>query len=125
MDRGSWAAVETLRNSRPDIADMVELTDGIAFFTGEAINLDDMDYFSIVVAADATVRAELSHFDLATVNLDLHILNDRLFPVAVSDSLDSFEKVNAQLLAGVTYYIGVLPISAPGPASYVLSIDVN
>ena len=125
MNRGGWAVVESLRNSRPDIADIVELTDGIAFFTGEAINLNDMDYFAIVVAADSTVQAELSHFDLATVNLDLHILDDNLDPMAVSDSLDAFEIVEAQLLAGVTYYIGVLPISAPGAAPYVLSIDVN
>jgi hypothetical protein len=124
MNRG-WAVEETLRNSRPDIADMVELTDGVAFFTGEVINLGDKDYFSIVVAADATVQAELSHFDVTTSDLDLEILDDNLNQVALSDSVGDFEKVEAVLSAGVTYYIGALPIEAPSASSYILSIDVN
>ena len=124
MNRG-WAVEETLRNSRPDIADMVELIDGVAFFSGEVINLDDKDYFSIVVATDATVQAELSHFDLPTIDLNLEILDDNFDQVVLSDSVGDFEKVEAQLLAGVTYYIGVLPFDTPSAATYVLSIDVN
>ncbi len=120
-----WGVEESLRNSGPHIADVLEFTDGVAFITGTAITLGDKDYFSFVLAADATVQAELSHFDLQTSDLDLEILDENLIQIALSNSVDGFEKVEAQVQAGITYYIGMLPISIAGPASYNLSIDVN
>ena len=120
-----WGVAESTANSRPLIADMVEFTDGVAFITGTARTPDDEDYFSFVLVTDATVQAELSHFDLQTSDLDLEVLDENFNQVALSDSIDGFEKVEAQLLAGVTYYIGMLPISTPGATSYNLSIDVN
>lgn len=122
-----WGVEETLRNTFPRIADPVEITDGVAFVTGAAqIQLvTDNDYFSFVIATDATVQAELSHFDFLTNNFDLEILDENLNQVALSNSIDGFEKAEAQFQAGDTFYIGVLPISAPSAASYILSIDVN
>ena len=84
-----------------------------------------LNYFSFVLAADATVQAELSHFDLLASDLDLQILDENFVQVALSASADGFEIVEAQLLAGVTYYVGMLPSTAPGAAPYNLSIDVN
>ncbi len=120
-----WGVAESSTNSRPLIADMFEFTDGVAFITGTARTTDDEDYFSFLLAADAAVQAELSHFDLQTSDLDLEILDENFNQVALSDSVDGFEIVEAQLQAGVTYYIGVLPISTPSAAAYNLSIDVN
>ena len=120
-----WGVEESLRNSGPHIADVLEFTDGVAFITGTALAVTDLDYFSFVLAADATVQAELSHFDLQASDLDLEMLDEHYIQIALSDSVDSFEKIEVQLQAGVTYYIGVLPISTPNPASYNLSIDVN
>ena len=120
-----WGVEESLSNTRPDTADILEVTDGVAFITGTALTIDDKDYFSFVLAADATVQAELSHFDLQTSDLDLEILDENLIQVALSDSVDGFEKVEAELQAGVTYYIGMLPISTPSATPYNLSIDVN
>ncbi len=120
-----WGVEESLHNTRPSTADILEVTDDVAFITGTALTIDDKDYFSIVLAADATVQVELSHFDLQTSDLDLEILDQDLVQIALSDSVDGFEKVEAQLQAGVTYYIGMLPISTPSPVSYNLSIDVN
>ena len=62
---------------------------------------------------------------MQTSNLDLEILNEELVQIALSDSVDGFELVEAQLQAGATYYIGVLPISISANASYTLSVDVN
>jgi hypothetical protein len=62
---------------------------------------------------------------LLTNNLDLEILDENLNQVALSNSIDGFEKAEAQFQAGDTLYIGVLPISEPSDASYILSIDVN
>lgn len=122
-----WGVEETLSNTFPRIADPVEITDGVAFVTGAAqIQLiTDNDYFSFVIATDATVQAELSHFDLLTNNFDLEILDENLNQVALSNSIDGFEKAEAQFQAGDTVFIGVLPISEPSGASYILSIDVN
>ena len=120
-----WGVEESLRNSGPHIADELEFTDSVAFITGAAITIGDKDYFSFVLAADATVQAELSHFDLQTSDLDLEILDENLIQIALSNSVDGFEKVEAQVQAGVTYYIGILPISVTALASYNLSIDVN
>lgn len=122
-----WGVEETLSNTFPRIADPVEITDGVAFVTGAALIqlITDNDYFSFVIATDATVQAELSHFDLLTNNFDLEILDENLNQVALSNSIDGFEKAEAQFQAGDTLYIGVLPISEPSGASYILSIDVN
>ena len=119
-----WGVEESLHNTRPSTADRFELTDDVAFITGTALTIDDKDYFLIELAADATVQAELSHFDLQTSDLDLEILDENLVQIALSNSVDEFEKVEAQMQAGVVYYIGVLPISTPSPVSYNLSIDV-
>jgi len=120
-----WGVDESQPNSRPGLAENLEFTDGVAFITGIAITIEDKDYFSFVLAADATVQAELSHFDLQTSDLDLEILNEDLVQIAVSESFDSFELVEAQLQAGATYYIGVLPFSISAQAPYSLSVDVN
>ncbi len=121
-----WGVEESLRNSRPPgTVDILEFTDGVAFITGTALSIDDKDYFSLVLAGDASIQAELSHFDLQTYDLDLEILDGNLIQVALSDSANGFEKVEAQLQAGVTYYIGMLPFKTPSAASYNLSIDLN
>ena len=120
-----WSMEETQRNSNPGIADPLEITDGVAFATGAAVSILDKDYFSFVMPTDATVQAELSHFDLLTNNFDLEILDENENQVALSNSIDGFEKAEAQFQAGDTFYIGVLPITGPGDASFILSIDVN
>ncbi len=121
-----WSVEESLRNSNPpSTVDVLVFSDGVAFITGTALSIKDKDYFSFVLAADATVQAELSHFDLQTIDLDLEILDETLVQIAISDSASGFEKVEAQLQAGVTYYIGVLPFKLPSAASYILSVDVN
>ena len=45
--------------------------------------------------------------------------------VALSANADSFEIVEAELLAGVTYYVSALVVSAPADTRFILSIDVN
>jgi len=120
-----WSAADGGSNSLPNIADSFVFTDGVAFFTGIANSVNDIDYFAFVLAADATVQVELSHFDPLTNDLALEILDENLNQVVFSDSVDGFEKVEAQLLAGVTYYIGMLPVSAPGEVSYLISVDMN
>jgi len=69
---------DSSRNSRPNIADELEFTDGVAFITGAATISEDEDYFSFSLVSDATVQAELAHFDLQTSDLDLEILDDNL-----------------------------------------------
>ncbi|NQV87838.1 MAG: hypothetical protein HQ492_12260 [Woeseiaceae bacterium] len=116
-----------ISNSRPDlgVTDLLVIADGVAFVTGVVVTIDDRDYFSVVLAADATVRAELSHFDLLTNDLDLEILDENLVQLAFSNSSDGFETAEAQLQAGDTCYVGVMTSSEPSEASYILSIDVN
>ena len=120
-----WGVEETDFNSRLRDAEVLNFADSVAFITGTARSIDDKDYFSFVLAADATVQAELSHFDLETSNLDLVLIDKSGNQYAISDNVDSFEKVDAQLQAGTTYYIGILPVSTPGGTSYNLSVDVN
>ena len=122
-----WSMEESLRNTFPRIADPLEITDGVAFVTGATVIqlIPDNDYFTFVLATDATAQVELSHFDLLTNNLDLEILDENENQVALSNSIDGFEKAEAQFQAGDTLYIGVLPISEPSDASYIISIDVN
>lgn len=120
-----WGVTESDFNSDPLIADLFAINDGVAFVTGTTLTTNDKDYYSFVLATDATIQAELSHFNLQTSNLDLEILDENFIRVALSDSADGFEKAEAQLQAGVTFYIGVLPTSTTGAASYNISIDVN
>jgi hypothetical protein len=124
VDR-NWAVAESLRNSRPGLADPVVVTDSVAFVTGSVIAIGDEDYFTFVLSADATVQAELSHFDTLAGNLDLEMLDENLDVVALSSSGDGFELVEAQLPAGSTVYIGILPTSNTADEPYYLSIDVN
>jgi hypothetical protein len=99
-----WGVEESQRNSNPGIADPLVFTDGVAFITGAAViqSVTDNDYFKIVLATDATVQAELSHFDLLTSNFDLEILDENFNQVALSNSIDGFEKAAAQFQAGDT-----------------------
>jgi len=120
-----WGVPDGEKNSRPGIADPIVFTDGVAFVAGNLSKATDEDYFSLVLATDATVQIELSHFDPLSTDLALEILDGNLDQVAFSDSADGFEKVEAQLLAGVTYTISMLPVSAQGTGSYILSVDMN
>lgn len=120
-----WAVQESSTNSNPDIADLLEITDNVAFATGTPQSERDNDYFTFVVTSDATIQVELSGFDLATDNLDLELLDGDQDQIALSNSADGFEKVEAQFEAGDTVFIGVLPATAPTDAAYILSVDVN
>ena len=120
-----WGVADSGNNSRPWIADPFTFTDNVAFFAGTATALGDLDYFSFTLAADATVQIELSHFDPATNDLDLQILNENFDIMQVSNSVDSFEIIEIDLLAGVTYTIGMTPITTTGVVSYNLSVDMN
>jgi len=102
-----WGVAEGSRNSRPGIADSLTFADGVAFVTGSVVSLQDNDYFSFAPDADGVVQAELSHFDLQTCDLDLELLDANFNQIAFSNSVDSFEMVEAQVLAGQTYYIGI------------------
>jgi hypothetical protein len=80
---------------------------------------------NLTLAADATVQIELSHFDPATNDLDLQILNENFDIMQVSNSIDGFEIIEIDLLAGVTYTIGMTPVTTTGVVSYSLSVDIN
>jgi hypothetical protein len=120
----NWSLEETLTNSRPNIADVLPITNGVAFAYGIATTVADKDYFALDLASDATVQIELSHFDLTTSNLDLQLMNESLETIATSQSTDSFEKIEIDLSAG-RYYIGMLPIATPGDELYYVSVDLN
>ena len=121
-----WGVADDGRNSRPGIAQAFDFVDGVAYFEGAVAQATDpADYYSFVLDADATVQIELSHFDLLADDLDLELLDENLVQVALSNSTDNFEMVEAQLPAGATYYIGVLPTATSGSGSYALSIDAN
>ncbi len=120
-----WGVADGGSNSRPGIADPFTFTDNVAFFAGTVTSPNDLDYFSFTLAADAVVQVELSHFDPANNDLDLALLNENFDIIAVSNSVDGFEIVEADLLAGVTYTIGMTPISVTGVVAYNLSIDMN
>jgi hypothetical protein len=120
-----WGVPDGVRNSGPHIADPIVLTDGVAFIAGTLTKVTDRDFFSLVPTVDVTVQAELSHFDPQTNDLLLELLDEDENQIVLSDSADGFEKVEAQLLAGKTYYIVMRPNLVPGFASYNLSIDVN
>ena len=120
------ATDEISPNSGPHIAHAFGFTDSVAFLTGTVHETaDDKDYFSFVAAADGTVQVELSHFDVLASDLDLEILDENSNPLAISSSTDGFELAEAPVVAGMTYFIGVLAISTPDVQAYQLSIDVN
>lgn len=117
---------ESSSNSRPTIADQIDFVDNVAFYTGSlGVGLDRDDYFKFSVADDAVIQAELSHFDPATTDLDILLFDEGLGQIAVSNSIDSFEMIEATVLAGQTYYIKVESRTLPGEVAYILSIDVN
>ena len=120
------AVVEAGPNSELGNGQLVNFVDGAAFFTG-VINsaTDGRDSFQVVLAADGTVQAELSHFDTTASDLDLEILDENFDQVVLSNSVDSFEFVGTQMQAGVTYYISVLAGATAGDETYNLSIDLN
>jgi hypothetical protein len=120
-----WGMADGDRNSGPSLADPFTFTDNVAFFAGTVSAADDLDYFSFTLAADATVQIELSHFDPATNDLDLQLLNENFDIMQVSNSVDSFEIIEIDLLAGVTYTIGMTPVTTTGVVSYSLSVDIN
>ena len=125
MARRAWGVADGDRNSGPALADPFEFTDGVAFFAGTVVSAADLDYFSFTLAADATVQIELSHFGVPTNDLDLTILNENFDIIAVSDSVDSFEFIEVELVAGVTYTIGMTPVTVDGLVLYNLSVDMN
>jgi hypothetical protein len=105
---------------------VIDFIDGVAFFSGRVNAATDVrDAFSFVLDADATVQAELSHFGVKNDNLDIDIMDENFDQVALANNIKGFEIVEAQLQAGVTYYIAVLATSTVGDAFYKLSIDVN
>jgi len=120
-----WGVADGVKNSRPGIADPIVFTDSVAFVAGTISKLTDKDYFSFELDADAIVQIELSHFDLQTTNLDLVLLDSGRNQIAVSESVDGFEKIEVPLLKSRIYFIGVLPTSVDAIGTYNLSIDVN
>jgi hypothetical protein len=121
-----WGIPDDSRNSNPGIAQAFDFVDGVAYFVGAiAPATDPGDYFSFVLDADGMVQIELSHFDLLADDLDLELLDQNLNQIAVSNSSDAFEIIEAQLLAGGTYYIGVTPNAISANGSYLLSVDAN
>lgn len=120
-----WGVADGVKNSRPGIADPIVFTDSVAFVAGTISKLTDEDYFSFELDADAIVQIELSHFDLQTTNLNLVLLDSGRNQIAVSESVDGFEKIELPLLKSRIYFIGVLPTSVDAIGTYNLSIDVN
>lgn len=120
------ASGEAPKNSRPPgTVDPVTLENGVAFYSGEIFGVDS-DYFAVTTAADATVQAQLSHFDTSTDALYLEVLDFDLNQLAVSDNADSFEALDVEMTAGETYFIGVLTkVEVTSPITYLLSIDAN
>jgi hypothetical protein len=121
-----WGIPDDSRNSNPGIAQAFDFVDGVAYFVGAiAPATDPGDYFSFVLDADGMVQIELSHFDLLADDLDLELLDQNLNQIAVSNSSDAFDIIEAQLMAGGTYYIGVTPNAISANGSYLLSVDAN
>jgi len=101
------------------------LENGVSFITGEVLGVD-RDYFAITPVENAAVQVQLSHYDTTTDPLSLEILDSNLNQVASSDNPVGFETINVEMVAGETYFIGVvLNASSTSPISYILSIDVN
>jgi hypothetical protein len=123
----NWAVAEAdVHNSQPGTGQLLDYVDGVAFVTA-SLNLptDVSDGFALTFAADVTLRAELSHFNAPTSDLDLTLIDEDLNEIAVSASVDSFEWVVAELTGGVTYYLTVTAVTTDGEEAYTLSTDVN
>lgn len=113
-------------NSGPHIAHAFDFVDGVAFFVGSVHETaDDKDYYSFVAAMDGILQVELSHFDLASSDLDLEILDENSNLIAMSNTSDEFELAEAPVVAGMTYFIGVLATATVDVETYQLSVDVN
>ena len=120
------AVAEFGPNSELGNGQLVTLSDGVAFFTGLMNSTTDVrDAFKVVLDADGSIQAELSHFDTQGRDLDLEIMDADFNVLALANSVDSFEVVEAQLQAGLTYYVAVLAGATAGDQTYNLSIDVN
>jgi len=121
-----WSVQSSGPNTALGNGQLIEFTDGVAFFNGKVnAATDTRDAFTLILDADATVQAELSHFNFWGSNLDLDIMDENFNQIALANSVDSFEIAEAQLQAGVTYYIAVLATATAGDEYYKLSIDVN
>ena len=119
------AELDLLSNSFPNIAQQLAIINNVGFVTGTLNIADDgRDYFGFTLAADATVQAELAHFDTQASDLWLEIIDANENQIVVSDSADSFEVVVAQLPAG-SYFVGVHANTTTGVQPYNLSVDVN
>jgi hypothetical protein len=120
------AIAESFANSYPEIADEFVFDDGVAFFEGSiGVGKDEFDYFAFTADSDGTVQIELSHFDTTASNLDLILMDENIDEVASSRLSASFERVEATVTGGTTYYILVDSASLSGPDSYYLSVDMN
>ena len=120
------AVAESAANSNPNIADPIDIVDNVAFIQGSlGAGTDLYDYFKLVAAEDGVLKAELSHFDTTSTDLDLLLLDVDLNTIDVSRRTDDFELIGAPVLAGQTYYIKVASRVTPGDVSYYLSIDLN
>jgi hypothetical protein len=117
---------DSYKNSSPDLADSIEFVDGIAYVNGSiGEDRDRDDFYKFTPVVDATVEIELSHFDTATTDLDLILFDADLNEVEMSVSVDSFEMIKAQVLAGQQYYVKVESLVIPGAQTYYLSLDIN
>jgi len=123
----TWAVTEAdIHNSQPGTGQLLDYVDGVAFVTA-SLNLptDVSDGFAMTFAADVTLRAELSHFNAPTSDLDLRLIDEDLNEIALSASVDGFEWVEAELTGGITYFLIVSAITTAGEEAYTLSTDVN
>ena len=123
---------ESAMNSQPASADPFDFVDNVAFFSGSlggsnstGTGRDKYDYYAFTPAADAVVQAELSHFDTLATNMELILFDENLVVVAISNSPDGFEMIEAQVLAGARYYLKVETRSISSEVTYNLSVDIN
>ena len=120
------AQQESGTNSHPEVALPFDFVDGVSFWEGSVGNgLDRDDFFAFVAPADGAVQAELSHFNTSASDLDLFLYDEDMNELSASLTVDSFEKVEAAVAAGGTYYIKVETASIAGVESYYLSVDFN
>lgn len=120
------AAGESDGNSIPESAESIEFTNNVAFISGSlGGGGDSTDYFKFTPVADGVVQVELSHFDTQSTDLDLLLQDENLDRIIASRNVESFELVEAPVLAGKDYYIRVKARSISAEDSYILSIDIN
>ena len=85
---------------------------------------DEFDVFQFAINARSRLEAELSHFDTATQDLDVYVLDSNLNGLAISETGDSFELLQVDLDPGM-YFIIVEAFITTTPSNYILSIDLN